>query len=337
MKLAPELLQLQQFVASELPQLRSRELVALEHAGNSLPVHQLTLGAESDRVPVLIVVGGVHGVERIGSQVVLAFLETLIQRLHWDDSLSAGLRSLRIHFVPVLNPIGLLLDRRGNGNGVDLMRNAPVDAEGRIPFLAGGHRLSRRLPWYRGDKGRMEAEAEALCQLVGAEVKRAPVTLVLDVHSGYGFRDRLWFPMAATRTPIPHLAEAVALRQLIHTTYPHLDYAFEPQSQQYCTHGDLWDYLYLQACEQQRLFLPLTLEMGSWRWVKKNPLQLRRPFGLFNPVKPHRLKRVLRRHIVLMECLIRATRSYHSWLPQEEAARAALHQRGLEMWYGAES
>ncbi len=334
MRLAPELLQLQHCVSRDLPLMRSRVLVELEHRGQTLPVYQLTLGSEAADVPVLFVVGGVHGVERIGAQVVLAFLETLIQRLAWDESLSVGLRSLRIHFVPVLNPIGLLEDRRGNGNGVDLMRNAPVEAEGQIPFLAGGHRISRRLPWFRGDRDHMEAEADALCRLVQQEVSRAPLTMVLDVHSGYGFRDRLWFPMAASQAPIPHLAETVALRDLIRTTYPHLDYAIEPQSQHYCTHGDLWDYLYLQACEEHRLLLPLTLEMGSWRWVKKNPLQLRRPFGMFNPVKPHRIKRVLRRHIVLMECLIRAVRSYHNWLPENETQREQLRRRGMESWYG---
>lgn len=48
---------------------------------------------------------------------------------------------------------------------------------------------------------------------------------------------------------------------------------FEPQSQQYLTHGDLWDHLYLRALTGHpgHLFLPLTLEMGSWLWVKKNP------------------------------------------------------------------
>lgn len=338
MRLAPELLQLQGFIAHTSEQLRSAVLVDVNGGSKTkrhaqeLPVYQLTLGSDSPDVPVLIVVGGVHGVERIGAQVVLAFLETLIARLDWDDSLSVGLKSLRIHFVPVLNPVGLLQGRRSNGNGVDLMRNAPVEAEGRVPFLVGGHRISSALPWYRGKRGSLEPEAKALCELVCSEFQRAPLTMVLDVHSGYGFRDRLWFPMAAHPSPIPHLPEMYALKSLIRGTYPHLDYVIEPQANHYCTHGDLWDYLYLQACEQQRLLLPLTLEMGSWQWVKKNPLQMRSFFGLFNPVKPHRIKRVLRRHIVLMECLIRATRSYNNWLPLGEQ-RALCRRQGLGEWF----
>ncbi|MCG8459603.1 MAG: hypothetical protein MI919_25265, partial [Holophagales bacterium] len=79
---------------------------------------------------------------------------------------------------------------------------------------------------------------------------------------------------------------------------------FEPQSRHYVTHGDLWDYAYQQAYQEERLLLPLTLEMGPWRWVKKNPMQFG-PTGLFNPVKPHRVQRVLRHHMSLLEFLIR--------------------------------
>ena len=83
----------------------------------------------------------------------------------------------------------------------------------------------------------------------------------MDCHSGFGFRDRIWFPYAHRRAPI------------------------EPQSQQYFAHGDLWDHLYMQSCAQaQGIFLPLTLEMGSWLWVKKNPRQLFSRHGIFNPL-----------------------------------------------------
>ena len=32
------------------------------------------------------------------------------------------------------------------------------------------------------------------------------------------------------------------------------------------------------------VFLPFTLEMGSWLWVRKNPRQMLDYFGYFNPV-----------------------------------------------------
>ena len=48
-------------------------------------------------------------------------------------------------------------------------------------------------------------------------------------------------------------------------------------------------------------FLPLTLEMGSWLWVKKNPRQLFSRHGIFNPLIEHRQQRVLRRHLALLD------------------------------------
>ncbi len=72
--------------------------------------------------------------------------------------------------------------------------------------------------------------------------------------------------------------------EIFEEAYAHHHYVFEPQSRQYLTHGDLWDYLYLKAAARPgRMFLPMTLEMGSWLWVKKNPRQLFSRHGIFNP------------------------------------------------------
>ena len=100
------------------------------------------------------------------------------------------------------------------------------------------------------------------------------------------------------------------------------------------THGDLWDHLYLEALQQGTTFLPLTLEMGSWRWIKKNPLQLFSKFGLFNPLPSHRLSRVLRRHLNWLNFLVAAAASYRNWLPTDEE-RDALRQTARAHWYEA--
>lgn len=163
-------------------------------------------------------------------------------------------------------------------------------------------------------------------------VSRPPFSLVLDCHSGFGFDDHLWFPYAYSKKPIAHLPEVYALKQLLNQTYPHLDYRFEPQSISYTTHGDLWDYLYLESQSLNTCFLPLTMEMGSWRWIKKNPRQLASVTGLFNPILPHRLKRVLRRHTVLMEFLLRACYSWHQWIPHE-SERENLRKVAGDHWY----
>jgi hypothetical protein len=78
-------------------------------------------------------------------------------------------------------------------------------------------------------------------------------------------------------------------------------------------------------------FLPLTLEIGSWRWIRKNPLQLRQSLGLFHPIKPHRINRVLRSHLVLMDFLLHAAMSYEKWLNQSHTL--VMEQKALDLWY----
>ena len=90
-------------------------------------------------------------------------------------------------------------------------------------------------------------------------------------------------------------------------------------------------YLYLKSLAGNNIFLPLTLEMGSWRWIRKNPLQLRKLQGLYHPIKPHRLNRVLRGHLVLMEFLLHATLSYKNWLHKSLALE--VEQQAMELWY----
>jgi hypothetical protein len=145
-------------------------------------------------------------------------------------------------------------------------------------------------------------------------------------------RDRIWFPFAHTRKPIAHLAEVQALKNVFFQSYSHHSYVFEPQSQQYLTHGDVWDYLYQQACERGTTLLPLTLEMGSWLWVKKNPRQLFSRHGIFNPLIAHRQQRVLRRHQSLLDFIGRAAAGQKLWRPAPES-RAALHDEALATWY----
>ncbi|NIB44252.1 DUF2817 domain-containing protein [Pseudomaricurvus alkylphenolicus] len=315
------------------PHVRVHRIASVDYQSSTYPIYALSLGSDSSDVPCLAFIAGIHGLERIGSEVVLAFLDTLIQRLEWDQSLISGLEQLRLLFIPVANPVGSLNSTRSNGNHVDLMRNAPLDAESRPAFLVGGHRLHPRIPWYRGPEGApMEIESQAVCDFVRRELLPAPFSILLDCHSGFGFDDRIWFPFAYSRRPIDHLSEVFALKRLLNQTYPHLHYLFEPQSLQYTTHGDLWDYLYLESLQRDTVFLPLTLEMGSWRWVKKNPRQLASVSGLFNPIIPHRLRRVLRQHIVMMEFLIRACRAWQQWCPQP-TQRVFLQREALRHWY----
>jgi len=332
----PELEALEKIIELGAPHLDVRVLHQLAAPDASrLPIYSIALGNPDHDVPAVGFFGGVHGLERIGSEVVIAYLHHVVQRLQWDKPFRQQLESVRLVFVPIVNPGGMWLGTRANPNGVDLMRNAPVDAADKVPFLVGGQRLSRGLPWYRGRAGApLEAESQALCDVVAAELLVRKFSIALDCHSGFGVRDRLWFPYAHTRAPIEHLAEMRALKEVFFQTYSHHQYVFEPQSLQYLAHGDLWDYLYRQAGrDPARVFLPLTLEMGSWLWIKKNPRQLFSIKGIFNPLIEHRQQRVLRRHIALLDFLSRAAASHDLWLPTAES-RARHHAQALEDWYG---
>jgi hypothetical protein len=328
----PELLALERVIDAGLPHLQA---LATPCAGAPrLPVYAIALGNPSPEVPAVGFFGGVHGLERIGAQVVIAWLHSVVMRLRWDTTLHRQLEHVRLVFMPLVNPAGTLRGTRANAAGVDLMRNAPVDALDPVPPLVGGQRLSAGLPWYRGRRGApMEPESAALCAFVERELHGRPFALALDCHSGFGLRDRLWFPFAHSRRPIEHLPELHALVEVFDQSQPHHPYVVEPQSRQYLAHGDLWDHLVLCAGARGGIFLPLTLEMGSWLWVKKNPRQLFQRAGLFNPQITHRQERVLRRHLPLLDFLLRATVAADRWLPREGALREQHRLAAMRRWY----
>ena len=308
----PECAELLQLVDEAGAHASCRHLCDVATSGHVFPVHAVLLGNPDPRAPAVGFIGGVHGLERIGAEVVLACLRSLVRRLHWDDTLHRMLEGLRVVFVPVVNPGGVWRGTRANPNGVDLMRNAPVECADGAPFLVGGQRIGPGLPWYRGAAGApMEREAQALCELVDSELTSHDFALSIDCHSGFGLADRLWFPHAHTARPIERLPELHALSALLDATLLHHRYLFEPQSRQYLAHGDLWDHLVLRAARHPgRVFLPLTLEMGSWLWIKKNPRQFFSRRGIFNPLIEHRQQRVLRRHLGLMDFAMRAAYSH---------------------------
>ena len=330
----PELLQLEQLISAHSEQLHTCCETRLQYENLEFPLYSLSLGSRAPNAPTLLFTAGIHGIERIGSQVLIAWLQSLLERLQWDCGLQQQLQQLQLVIMPIMNPVGMYLNQRANGNGVDLNRNAPIDAEGPVPLLGGGHRLGPFLPWYRGRKrGQMEAENSALERVIRRQIFNRPFAAVLDLHSGLGMQDRVWFPHAYRKKAIGNIAEYVALKMLWERSYPNHTYLFEPQSIHYLSHGDLWDYFYYQSrAQSQPHFLPLTLEMGSWMWVKKSPRQLFNMAGLFNPQTQHRHTRVLRRHIVLLDFMLAATLNHRHWLPDQKHA-AILTQTAKSLWF----
>ena len=296
----------------DIIQVKVLEYVDTKHG--KFPIPAIIIGPDDKTLPTLGLFGGVHGLERIGTQVLLSYLYTLNKRLNWDEDFKEQLKSRRIVCIPIVNPWGLAHFRRANYRGVDLMRNAPVDAD-KATFLVGGHRISNKLSWFRGDPDKMEIESQTLIDFVKEEMFQSKVSIALDFHSGFGTKDQIWYPYAKTKNPFPYLKNFNQLKDLFVDTYPHHVYKIEPQAANYTTHGDLWDYaLELhQEIKDKNTFIPLTLELGSWNWVKKNPIQIFSLFGMHNPVKEHRYSRTMRRHIYLIDFLLRALKNNKAW------------------------
>ncbi|MDD2738784.1 MAG: M14 family zinc carboxypeptidase [Methylomonas lenta] len=329
-------LELLELLIAKLGNRAKTEIIShIPYKNRQFPIYNIVLGSMQPNVPVLAFFGGVHGLEKIGSEVILSYLQTIIHLLEWDEEFCARLEKSRLVFMPIINPVGVFNGTRCNGNGVDLMRNAPIEGVGNTKLYS-GHRLSPKLPWYRGDTTEMEAEAQALCQVVKQHLFNAPLSIALDLHSGFGIHDRLWFPYASSNKPFPGISEAHALKQSFDACYPNHFYKIEPMSQEYVINGDLWDYLYecfMQTAPQQRVFMPLTLEMGSWLWLRKSPLHLFQRHGLFHPLLPHRQQRILRRHFTLFDFLYRSLLYPTQWT-QLNSQQSDLHkQQALNLWY----
>ncbi len=310
-------------------------LADIKHHNETYPLYSFTIGTNEPLAPTLFITGGVHGIERVGAQLAWSLLKTTVDRLLWDRALQEIFLHIRLVIIPLVNPVGYKKFKRSNGNNVDLMRNSPVVAIDRTPFLVGGQRYSSKLPWYQGNTGAMELENLAVFKKFIESTEKSNCVVSVDFHSGFGMRDRLWFPFSYTNKPFDLLAEMHAFSNLFEETYPFHIYKVEPQSSSYLISGDLWDYFYLHFKEinPAGIYLPLTLEMGSWNWVRKNPLQLFSREGIFNPIKEHRLKRTYRRHTLLFDFLLKALYSHQAWSLLDKPNRKRHEQMAKEKWY----
>ena len=307
---------IQQLLKKSPKQVQHKVLNEVQYKGESYPIHSFVIGdPEVENIPTLGLFGGVHGLEKVGSQVVLSYLNYLFEQLSWNQELQDLFKKIRLVSIPIVNPVGLYHNLRANGNGVDLMRNAPVESEEEVPFLVGGQKYSSLIPWYRGRPDTMEIESKELCEFVKKYMIPCEVSMSIDFHSGFGLKDRLWYPYASTKKTFDEIQRVKKLENLLEHTIPHHIYKIEPQSVQYLTHGDLWDYLYglKKEINPNSCFIPWTLEMGSWIWFKKNPMQIFSPHGLFNPMKSHRFNRVMRRHFLMLDFFLKAVANPKEW------------------------
>lgn len=332
----PEMSELEALIQNFGARARVRSVAEVQYKDKTYPLYSLAIGSTDPKAPSIGIFAGAHGLEKIGSEVVIAYMQTVLELSRWDKQFQQRLERSRLVFMPLVNPVGIVNRTRSNGNGVDLIRNSPLDGEGGAGPFYRGHRYSNKFPYYRGAPGaEMEIETKAFLDVVQTELLSSEVSFSVDVHSGFGARDRFWFPYSHSRKAFPHLPEAYNLKSLLDQSYPNHPYVFEPMSRQYTIHGDPWDYIFEEnrKVSGHGLYIPFCLEMGSWAWLKKNPLQIFNKGGVFNPIMPHRRSRILRRHISLFDFLHRALISHDSWLPPNEAEKQVSLKKAMELWY----
>lgn len=315
--------------------VRFETLTQIPYKDEVYPIFSFTIGSRDPVAPTMFITGGVHGLERVGAQLAWSLLKTTLDRLVWDKSLQELFKNIRLVVVPLVNPVGYHNFKRSNGNDVDLMRNSPVRAIAQTPFLLGGQRYTKKLAWYQGNLNQLEEENRALRSKFLDSCNKSKCVISIDFHSGFGMKDRIWFPFSYTKNPFDNVAEMNALSALFEDTHPYHVYKVEPQSKGYLLNGDIWDYFFqeLKAINPNSIYLPLTLEMGSWTWVRKNPLQLFSKQGMFNPTKEHRLKRTYRRHHLLFDFLLKATYSNSVWSNLDPVIKQKHFNSAMKRWY----
>lgn len=314
-EILPELFEVEQLADQNKDLLKIETLAKVSDGKLEFPIYGLSMGSNDPTAPVFGLFGGVHGLERVGTHVLLAYLKTLISRVRWEKDWAEFFKHCRLVSIPIINPLGMALVRRGNGNNVDIMRNSPLDAVGKLIPLVSGHRYGPHIPWFRGNPGELETETQVVNDFCQKHFFQSKKVITLDLHSGFGLKDRLWYPWSTSTMPFPREESVLKIKGMLEEAYPFHVYTVEHQSLNYSNHGDLWDWIY-QAYEKKNPdghFLPLTLEMGSWLWVKKNPMQVLSWDGLFNPIKKHRYARTMRRHHQLLELLLKASRYHEHW------------------------
>jgi hypothetical protein len=86
----PELRELERIMELGQGHLESRIACEVSAGNNRFPVYRMTLGNPDPNLPAIGFFGGVHGLERIGTHVLLYFLRSLLTRLKWDKGIHAA-------------------------------------------------------------------------------------------------------------------------------------------------------------------------------------------------------------------------------------------------------
>ncbi|MDB5798644.1 MAG: murein peptide amidase [Paucimonas sp.] len=173
-------------VVPRLPRIDLRHCLASglaptgAHSRKQVPIFSRRMAAQREAPKPLriLLIGGMHGDELTSSAVVFEWMKLQAaaprQEYHW-------------HFVPVLNPDGLLAasPSRVNGAGVDLNRNFPTPGWNKEAPAWWTQKTKRDPRRYPGKTPLSEPESRWLHQ----EIDRFTPDLVVSVHAPFGVLD----------------------------------------------------------------------------------------------------------------------------------------------------
>ena len=298
-------------LAEKFPDLIKIELLDyIEHNGYRAPVYSFYMGHKPDpSLPTIAFMSCFHGVEWIGGKVLSDYVEHLVRETNWDADTKAMIGKVNICGIPVVNPIGRIERTRQNARGIDLMRNAPVIAEKAL-FLLGGQKLTRRLPWFMGEG--IEQENQIVLDFLRDHVFPSDFKITLDVHSAFLRHPRIWMPYASgKKVPDKEKKIFAEIRKHLYTIYRHHPYKYEKQTDLYSTHGDFWDYNFDQHLKSGKgTYLPLTLEISSFKWAIRNLLSRWTVEAIFNPINRHQSRDEYIKHMMIFDFIIKFAKNY---------------------------
>jgi carboxypeptidase D len=93
---------------------------------------------EEEDEPEFKYVSTIHGDEPVGTEMCLYFIDLLLTEYGTDERITSLIDGTAIWIVPLMNPDGLELGRRGNANGYDLNRSFPQLTDSSPNIFAGG-------------------------------------------------------------------------------------------------------------------------------------------------------------------------------------------------------
>lgn len=180
------------------------------------PILAVHLAARTVGAPSVLLLGGVHGCELIGPEIVLDAVRALA-RPGVDADLAAWRDRVDVWAIPDANPDGRtatfdtsIFTGRKNGRGVDLNRNFP------FAWGALGEEASKSEPghdWYRGPFAASEPEVQAILRLA----ERETFVAALSFHSK---GTMLLYPYQAKVASLPKGDEAEAIARELGEALP---------------------------------------------------------------------------------------------------------------------